>query len=528
METLQRDKNYKKSGRKCNNYFYFKTNLIILYLWVALQCFIFMYNYALLYYNKNSSYTFVQLGYGVLIAKTSAILININLMLLFIFANKYIISRICNSYFLPDMGISYHIAINMSILFFTILHCGAHFYNFYIIDKKGLNMGTINISRSVFTNTVAGITGIILIGLFSIIYTFSIGWIRKRYYELFMMTHMLYIFVIITLIFHGSFCFFKNNDGTCSGSWFSILYGYGFLNQLGVGSTLWYLIVPFTLFISERFYREYTSSKETFFINMKKHSSDCIQIEIYKPYFEFKPGQWVLVNCPSVSKFQWHPFTITSNPIENGNIQLFIKERGEWTRHFIEHIIDNQFHKSNIKLKISNPYGQRYDIITKYRVAVLIASGIGITPFMSLFKALPCNLGHGNNNVYLKKVYLYWVCREVSDFDCFINELKHLKVEMDKYGNLLELNLFVTGLQRNYSTHYLQHYNTPFIQFKYNRPHFDSIFDDLNKKHPNTTIKLLFCGSEDMNNTIKNTVNKFNNKKNTSSQFVFTQGELFN
>ena len=85
-----------------------------------------MYNYALLYYNKNSSYTFVQLGYGVLIAKTSAILININLMLLFIFANKYIISRICNSYFLPDMGISYHIAINMSILFFTTKNYIAH------------------------------------------------------------------------------------------------------------------------------------------------------------------------------------------------------------------------------------------------------------------------------------------------------------------------------------------------------------------------------------------------------------------
>ena len=511
METLPKDKNYKKSERQCNNYFYFKTNLIILYLWITIQCCVFIYNFIVLYYNKNSSHAFSQLGYGFLIAKTSAILININFMLLFLFANKSIISYICNFYFLPDIGKNYHIAINISILFFIILHCGAHFYNFYIIDKNISITNPINTSNSVFTNTVAGITGIILICLFTIIYTFSIESIRRLYYELFMMTHLLYIFVIITLLFHGSFCFFKNNDGTCNRSWF----------------TKWSLIVSFTLFISERLYREYISRKETFFINMIKYSSDCTYIQLYKPFFEFKPGQWVLVNCPSISKFQWHPFTITSNPIENGNLQLFIKEKGQWTKDVIEYIHDNQYHQTNIKLKISNPYGQRYDIITKYRVAVLIASGIGITPFMSLFKALPCNLGHGNNNVYLKKVYLYWVCRNIFDFDCFINELKNLKVEMDKYGNLLELNLFVTGLQKNYNR-YLQYYNTPFIQFKYNRPNFNTIFDNLNKNHPNTTIKLLFCGSEGMNNTIKNTVNKFNNNKNTSSQFVFTQSELFN
>lgn len=506
MKMLQTDNSTSKHG-----YFYVRNNVII-YLWVMVQVCIFVYNYVLLlYYDKSRSNIFIYIGSGFLIAKISAILININLMLLFIFANKYIISCISNFYFLPDMGMSYHIIINISILFFTILHCGAHFYNFYIIETTNFNKDITNMistNNRLFTHTVAGVTGIILICLFFIVYTFSISYIRKRYYELFTMAHMLYIFIIITLMFHGSFCFFKNNDSSCP--W----------------PTSWeYIIIPFTLFLIERLYREYISYKHTYFVNMKKYSSDCTQIQVYKPFFEFKPGQWVLVNCPCISKFQWHPFTITSNPIENGNIQLFIKERGKWTKDFIKYIYDNKFHKSNIKLKVSYPYGQRYDIITKYRVAVLIASGIGITPFMSLLKALPCNLGHGNNNVYLKKVYLYWVCRDVFDFDCFINELKQLKIETDKWGNLLELHLFVTGLQRNYN--YTQHY-TPSIEFTYSRPNLDMLFDDLNKRHPNTTIKLLFCGSEGMNNSIKNTVNKFNTNKNISCKFIFVQGELFN
>lgn len=49
-------------------------------------------------------------------------------------------------------------------------------------------------------------------------------------------------------------------------------------------------------------------------------------------FSKLRYGQWVLINCPSVSKTEWHPFTITSNPIEFGHVQVFIKESGDWTK----------------------------------------------------------------------------------------------------------------------------------------------------------------------------------------------------
>ena len=30
-----------------------------------------------------------------------------------------------------------------------------------------------------------------------------------------------------------------------------------------------------------------------------------------KPNFTFQPGDWVFVNIPEISKFEWHPFTIS-------------------------------------------------------------------------------------------------------------------------------------------------------------------------------------------------------------------------
>jgi len=30
-----------------------------------------------------------------------------------------------------------------------------------------------------------------------------------------------------------------------------------------------------------------------------------------KPEFNFQPGDWIFINLPVISKFEWHPFTIS-------------------------------------------------------------------------------------------------------------------------------------------------------------------------------------------------------------------------
>lgn len=472
---------------KIKNYIYlYKVHIAILTLWFSSQVLYFFYIYYDLKRDSNFSNIFNKLNQGLLLAKAFAGIINFNFACLFLFINKIIVYNISNlSPLLPsNYHISFHILIISFIFIASILHSAAHIYNFIVLKQ--------------FKNwySIQGITGYLILVCFMIIGFTSRSSFRRKFYNIFINTHMLYVIVIILTILHGSFCFIKSNEGNCSSSYF------------------WkFIIGPFILFVSERIYREWYSSKNVKYTSITKYAKDISKLEFYKDNFEFKEGQWVLINCPSVSKIEWHPFTITSNPIEFGHVQVFIKESGDWTKNVVKLLLKNGV-DSNVKFKISYPYGNKYDIIKKYPVAVLIAGGIGITAFMSLIKSLPCYLGHGNKNTHLKKIYLYWVCRTGQDFNCFLNELQNIKRTLN---NRFELKLFLTGnSQRIY----------PPFDFILSRPHFENIFTDLKLCHPNTNIKILFCGPKTLNNEIINNCIKFNTNT-LGTKFIFTQGETF-
>lgn len=48
--------------------------------------------------------------------------------------------------------------------------------------------------------------------------------------------------------------------------------------------------------------------------------------------FEYNPGDWIYVLVPQVAKYEWHPFTISSAPEQEGVIWLHIRAVGEWRR----------------------------------------------------------------------------------------------------------------------------------------------------------------------------------------------------
>lgn len=49
-----------------------------------------------------------------------------------------------------------------------------------------------------------------------------------------------------------------------------------------------------------------------------------------KRNFQMAPGQYILIQCPSISRLEWHPFTLTSAPQENF-FSVHIRVAGDWT-----------------------------------------------------------------------------------------------------------------------------------------------------------------------------------------------------
>lgn len=118
-----------------------------------------------------------------------------------------------------------------------------------------------------------------------------------------------------------------------------------------------------------------------------------MEIQFDKPSFQYKPGMYLFINIPEVSKFQWHPFTITSTP-EEGFVSIHVRLLGNWTKKAAEVLgcFKGGIDKSNMNrlptLRIDGPFGAPAEDLYNYKVACLIGAGIGVTPAAALLKSI--------------------------------------------------------------------------------------------------------------------------------------------
>lgn len=51
--------------------------------------------------------------------------------------------------------------------------------------------------------------------------------------------------------------------------------------------------------------------------------SKVTHLVIKRPlHFDFHPGDYVFVNIPAIAKYEWHPFTLSSAPEQEGAILI--------------------------------------------------------------------------------------------------------------------------------------------------------------------------------------------------------------
>jgi len=148
----------------------------------------------------------------------------------------------------------------------------------------------------------------------------------------------------------------------------------------------------------------------------------------------YKAGQYVFVNVPSVSRLQWHPYSLTSGPNANpGKLVFHVKEAGDspdsWTKQVVK-----AGRAGQLKMRIDAFYGDYSDELSHKKAVVLVGGGIGITPMMSLAMDLVATKPS-------LPVTLLWVCRTVQEFEIFSSTLYTAK---NRHKKNLTVKVWIT------------------------------------------------------------------------------------
>jgi len=193
-----------------------------------------------------------------------------------------------------------------------------------------------------------------------------------------------------------------------------------------------------------------------------------MEIQFVKPSMQYKPGQWLFLKCPTVSNNQWHPFTITSCPFDP-YLSVHVRQVGDFTRELgnslgtgplqAEYYVDDdpmQMYEVTLgegeqfpALRIDGPYGAPAEDVFANEVAVLIGTGIGVTPFASILKQIFNLRAQNDLPKRLRRVEFFWICRDTSSFMWFqslLNSLESQSLEASegKGDDFLRIHTYLT------------------------------------------------------------------------------------
>lgn len=324
-------------------------------------------------------------GWGVVLAKTTAGALYPTMFFLVLSMSRYCSTFLRRSYYLSrfinwDLSQSFHIKISIVAVSLSTLHALGHLtgtfnngskdYNDPYVDELIGDVGTRRTYES-YLNSLPGWTGITALVLFYVIGTLSTPWVRRWNYEVFQLGHLLMYPIIGLLCAHGA----------------AALLQYPMLG--------FWLALPTAMILIERMVRLGVGFHRIP-ATIRVLDGETVEITTTIPserLWGYRAGQYVLLQVPQISLWQWHPFTVSV--CRKQKIQLHIKTDGNWTRRLRQLAGDSG--QSVIEVGINGPFGAPAQRFYDFSHTIIVGSGIGVTPFSGILSDLQArdNAKHG-------------------------------------------------------------------------------------------------------------------------------------
>jgi len=141
------------------------------------------------------------------------------------------------------------------------------------------------------------------------------------------------------------------------------------------------------------------------------HLSFCFVFALLQKNFSYKAGQYVFINIPELSLFEWHPFSISSAP-HMDVVYVHVRVLGGWTKRLYE-LADKKGRGKWVAAFLEGCYGEpAVDVESdRYKCFLMISGGIGITPMQSIANELCEQQRRGRP---MKKLWFIWSVRPLA------------------------------------------------------------------------------------------------------------------
>jgi predicted ferric reductase len=283
----------------------------------------------------------------------------------------------------------------------------------------------------------------------------GLPWLRRRAnYKIFKYFHYVFLALIPATLLHAT------------SGWYYMLGGVAFW--------LVDLAIRFT-----------TTARPTKVLSLTPHDAEGGVTELcFEKAFE-EPGGYCFVNVPAISAFDWHPFSLSSSPLD-GVAQMCIKNMGPGTfTGKLYELAKVHDEASSLVLNIDGPYGPSLDP-SDYSAIVLLAGGIGITGMHSTFRMLSQLAERGELPETVKLVRLIWTGRSMALFRVFLEAL----AQFSQPGRF-EVVLYLTSGDTECPP-------AEAVRILPGRPSFDAIFDELEHFKEKGPVLVKSCGPAPM------------------------------
>ncbi|XP_077236456.1 riboflavin synthase-like superfamily protein isoform X2 [Tasmannia lanceolata] len=521
----------------------------IIFLWVVAMAALFAWKF-IQYKNRAS---FQVMGYCLTTAKGAAETLKLNMALILLPVCRNTLTWLRSTrarLFVPfDDNINFHRVIAFAIAVGIIVHAGNHLACDFPrlissspkeFDLVSSDFNNVRPTYKALLTGVEGMTGIAMVVLMTISFTLATRRFRNNLvmlpppfnrltgFNAFWYSHHLFALVYLLLLIHGYYMFLVHQ-------WYQ--------------RTTWmYISIPLLLYLSERTLRAFRS--EFFSVKILKVSvlpGRVLSLIMSKPNgFRYRSGQYIFLQCPTISPFEWHPFSITSAPGDD-HISVHIRTIGDWTEElkrvytegpnsptvigrarFSE--LGRDDHKGLPRLLVDGPYGAPAQDYRNYDVLLLVGLGIGATPFISILRDMLNNIkmaedrtdwnsetsrsddslnsctSNNTSNSKRKSIrttnaHFYWVTREPGSFEWFKGVMNEVS-EMDQKG-VIEMHNYLTSVYEegdarstlltmvqalNHAKHGVDIVSGTRVRTHFARPNWKEVFGRIASKHPYATV----------------------------------------